>query len=92
MKIVEVPRERALPEVLRRVAQTDVVLDVGPGIQPQSYFRPRTHICVEAHAPYVERLRADRAGDPGWCACAAPGSRYSPTCRTTRWTRRSRWT
>jgi hypothetical protein len=65
MKIVEVPRERALPEVLRRVAQTDVVLDVGPGIQPQSYFRPRTHICVEAHAPYVERLRADRAGDPG---------------------------
>lgn len=65
MKIVEVPRERALPEVLRRVARTDVVLDVGPGIQPQSYFRPRTHICVEAHAPYLERLRADRAADPG---------------------------
>lgn len=63
MQIVEVPRARAVETALRRVAATDVVLDVGPGIQPQTYFRPRVHLCVEAHAPYVARVRAER-NDP----------------------------
>lgn len=70
MKIIEVRREQAMAAALRRVAQTGVVLDVGPGIQPQTYFRPRTHVCVEAHRPYVDRLLADRAGDPSLvCLC-----------------------
>lgn len=63
MKKIEVPREAAMAAALRRIVATDVVLDVGPGIQPQDYFRPRLHICVEAHAPYVRRVQAERAGD-----------------------------
>ncbi|HWK89786.1 MAG TPA: methyltransferase domain-containing protein [Longimicrobium sp.] len=64
MNIIQAPRAQAMETALRRVAATRVVLDVGPGIQPQSYFPPRTHICVEAHQPYVRRMLADRAGDP----------------------------
>ncbi|HEU0015788.1 MAG TPA: methyltransferase domain-containing protein [Longimicrobium sp.] len=63
-RIVEAPRAGAMQAALRRVSATPVVLDVGPGIQPQDYFPARTHVCVEAHAPYVRRLLAERAGDP----------------------------
>ena len=65
MKKIEVAREAAIATALKRIARTDVVLDVGPGIQPQTYFRPRQHVCVEAHPPYVRRLQAERAGDAG---------------------------
>src|SRR5687767_11513070 len=63
MRVVDVKRAHAVPEAMRRIVQTEVVLDVGPGIQPQSFFRPRVHLCVEAHRPYIERLRSARPQD-----------------------------
>jgi hypothetical protein len=46
-----------LPRLVRqRVLDSDVVLDVGPGIEPQTLIWPKLHICVEVHAEYVNYL------------------------------------
>lgn len=59
MKVSWVTRKETDRRVLSKVIRTRVVLDIGPGIRPQAYFRPRIHICVEPYLPYIERLRAD---------------------------------
>lgn len=38
--------------------EVQTVLDVGAGIRPMSWYKPRRHICVEPHPPYAERLMA----------------------------------
>ncbi len=43
--------------VAARVLRTDVVLDVGCGIRPQAFFRPRLHLCVEPFGQYADLLR-----------------------------------
>jgi len=43
----------AIPQYIR---QTDTVMDVGPGLRPMNYFRPKLHILVEAFAEYSNIL------------------------------------
>ena len=43
--------------VRSRALATDVVLDIGCGIRPQTLCCPRVHICVEPHWSYIEQLR-----------------------------------
>jgi hypothetical protein len=64
MSVVWVSKEEAAIIVASRVIETEVVLDVGPGIHPQRYFQPLVHICVEPHLPYLEHLRRKRGDDP----------------------------
>ncbi|MFH2101992.1 MAG: methyltransferase domain-containing protein [Chloroflexota bacterium] len=40
------------------------VLDVGSGINPQSYFIPSVHIIVEPFLPYIDNIRDVRNNDP----------------------------
>jgi len=40
------------------ILQTDVVLDIGCGIHPQTLFEPRVHICIESNTEYREILKA----------------------------------
>lgn len=47
----ELPRPQGLVEV-------DVVLDLGCGIRPIDWYKPRRHVCVDAHKPYVDRVAA----------------------------------
>jgi len=58
VSITYVSRARALDLVTARVNQVSVVLDLGAGICPQTFIRPRVHICVDAHAPYLAHLKA----------------------------------
>src|SRR5215210_8440525 len=46
------------------VRQVECVLDIGPGIRPQGFFRPRVHLCAEPHAEYVNILRDSLRGEP----------------------------
>jgi hypothetical protein len=64
MKVTWASKEEVDALVRELVAQTQVVLDIGPGIRPQTYFRPRVHICVEPYLPYIEQLRKVVADDP----------------------------
>lgn len=56
-------RKQAYAEVNKKIIKTDVVLDIGCGIRPQTYLKPVTHICVEPFGPYIERLRQEHTGD-----------------------------
>lgn len=56
MGVTYVSRYRAINLVESKVKQVDVVLDLGPGICPQPFIKPRVHICVDAHRPYLEHL------------------------------------
>ena len=52
-----VAREQFLRVGYLRILDVDVVLDIGPGIQPQRYIAPPIHICIEPHLPYIEYLK-----------------------------------
>jgi len=59
----------AKPEELNDAAraailETDVVLDLGCGIRPMAFFRPRVHVCVEPHREYVQILSQMAANQP----------------------------
>ena len=56
MSVIYVSRYRALNVVSRKVKPAEIVLDLGPGICPQAFVKPRIHICIDAHRPYLERL------------------------------------
>jgi ubiquinone/menaquinone biosynthesis C-methylase UbiE len=45
------------------IQQVDVVLDVGPGIAPMNYFRPKFHILLEPFDEYVQILNHRFATD-----------------------------
>ena len=45
------------------IQQVDVVLDVGPGIAPMNYFRPKFHILLEPFDEYVQILTRRFATD-----------------------------
>jgi Methyltransferase domain len=55
------------------IQDVDVVLDLGAGICPQPFLkRPCVHICVDAHRPYLDRLKRDSAEDPAYVLINAP--------------------
>lgn len=58
------------PESLLRAAAadvepTDVALDVGPGIMPMNFFRPKLHMLLEPCPSYADILRQRHADDKG---------------------------
>lgn len=56
----------------------DTVLDIGAGIIPQPYLQARTHIAVDPHRPYLERIRGRgpllQATWTDAVACIRPGA------------------
>lgn len=42
----------------RNLIECDTVLDVGAGLRPMCWYRPRRHLCVEPFGPYADALRA----------------------------------
>jgi len=44
------------------ILRTDVILDIGCGIKPQSFFKPIVHICCEPHDEYVQILKKQFSG------------------------------
>lgn len=65
------PRPEGLIEV-------DTVLDIGAGLRPMNWYKPKRHICVEPHWAYADRL--EKAGYETWRATAreALGALASP--------------
>ena len=47
------------------IAPTGVVLDIGCGIRPMTYFEPKVHLCLEPFEQYVAILRQRFARAPG---------------------------
>ncbi|EFK95920.1 conserved hypothetical protein, partial [sediment metagenome] len=55
--------EKYLFGVAANVEATDTVLDIGAGIVPMNYFRPKLHIILEPHEEYVRILLYRHADD-----------------------------
>jgi hypothetical protein len=73
MVVTYVSRIEALETVGKKIPDVEVVLDLGPGICPQPFIKkPYLHICVEAHRPYVDRLKLEVADDPKYVFINAP--------------------
>jgi hypothetical protein len=58
------PKEQLPGLVCCMVRNSDIVLDVGSGIKPQTLIWPKLHICVEVDDEYVRCLRERLAGSP----------------------------
>ena len=55
-----------------------VVVDIGPGIRPQTILSPSIHICVEPFEPYLTRLREEVGDDPRFVFLNATWDRALP--------------
>lgn len=42
----------------RNLIECDTVLDVGAGLRPMCWYRPRRHLCIEPFGPYADELCA----------------------------------
>jgi hypothetical protein len=75
-----ISREDALSgEMLRlTVMPARTVLDVGPGIRPQTLVSAEVHVCVEPFAPYLERLREDVGDDARFILLGATWDQVLP--------------
>ena len=56
MKITKLGREELVSAVSSRIIPSRVVLDIGCGIRPQTFFRPEMHICCEPYEEYLDVL------------------------------------
>jgi hypothetical protein len=52
-----------LVAVEKLIKETDVVLDIGCGIRPMNYFRPKLHILVDPCQEYIDILSYRSVGD-----------------------------
>ncbi len=62
MSLTWLTKEEINEAVSNKFLQTPVVLDIGSGICPQEFVKPRVHICVEPYLPYIEKLQQE-SGD-----------------------------
>ena len=72
MGVTYASKAQAFNLVASKVRHVDVVLDLGPGICPQPFFKPRVHICVDAHRPYLEHIKGKLGWDPRYVFINAP--------------------
>ena len=57
--------------ITERIQKVNIVLDVDPGLQPQTFFRPRLHICCEPHPEHVRTLQDHFGGSAGFVVLQA---------------------
>jgi len=62
MGVKTVGRKRWWSKAAAAVRPANTVLDIGPGIRPQTLVECGHHICVEPHGEYVDVLRREYPG------------------------------
>lgn len=62
-KRIELPRDEFLNVVEKAIRETEVVADIGCGIVPMNYFRPKLHFMVEPWKEYSDILAYRHALD-----------------------------
>ena len=63
MAVTWLATEQLFPTAIASFAEPEVVLDIGCGIMPQKFVRPKVHICCEPFGQYVEHLQRKVAGE-----------------------------
>ncbi len=55
--------EELLSEIEKQVKETEIVVDIGCGIMPMNYFRPKLHVMVDLWKEYTDILTHRHADD-----------------------------
>lgn len=53
-----VTKDELVPTAVARLRSAHTLLEIGPGIQPQTFIPAMVHVCVEPFTPYAETLSA----------------------------------
>lgn len=57
MNITNCDADKFISTAREKMVDTEIVLDIGCGIRPQNYTKPRVHICVDPHKDYLDHLQ-----------------------------------
>ncbi len=57
MEIIKVDRAELINVVKTKLVEADTVLDIGCGIRPQNYIKPKVHICCDPHLEYLDHIK-----------------------------------
>jgi cyclopropane fatty-acyl-phospholipid synthase-like methyltransferase len=57
MNITWTEPEQFIASAKEKIYDTEIVLDIGCGIRPQNYIKPRVHICCDPHKEYLDYLQ-----------------------------------
>jgi hypothetical protein len=54
-----VNKENLMEIAESKFCKSNIILDIGPGIRPQQFVKPKTHICVDPHLEYLNIINAE---------------------------------
>jgi hypothetical protein len=64
MNIKWCSREELIDLIPTKIVPVNSVLDIGPGIMPQTYVHPIIHILVEPYLPYIKHVQSTSIRHP----------------------------
>jgi hypothetical protein len=64
MSITWLSKDELINTISAKILNVNSVLDVGPGIQPQSFIHPIIHILVEPYLPYIKNVQSEHSRYP----------------------------
>jgi len=64
MNITWFSREELIHIIPTKIIPVNSVLDVGPGIQPQTLIHPLIHILAEPYLPYIKKIQSTQGRYP----------------------------
>jgi hypothetical protein len=47
----------------KQIIPTQVILDIGAGIEPQKFFKPAVHVIIDPYLPYINVLKEKKKAD-----------------------------
>jgi len=57
MKVHWYTKDDLLKSILNKIKKVDIILDIGCGIIPQEYMKPKVHICCDPFIQYLKCLK-----------------------------------
>ncbi len=57
MSVMWLEKNELMPITRSKIEDVNIVLDIGCGIRPQEYIKPRIHVCCDPFQQYIEHLQ-----------------------------------
>jgi GT2 family glycosyltransferase/glycosyltransferase involved in cell wall biosynthesis len=63
MRIIKVKRDELFNLVKEKIYPANIIADIGCGIRPQEFIKPKYHICIEPHNQYIEYIKNNKTNE-----------------------------
>lgn len=57
MQIQKINRDQLFEKVRENILEANIVGDIGCGIRPQDFIRPKYHLCIDPHKQYLDYIK-----------------------------------